>query len=79
MALPTTLEMLASLDDELVDLLAERMRLVDALSSARTDAELDEFVVRMRNQAMVYGAPADMVATIARTLAAEERSARSGR
>lgn len=71
--------MLASLDDELVDLLAERMRLVDALSSARTDAELDEFVVRMRNQAMVYGAPADMVATIARTLAAEERSARSGR
>lgn len=79
MTLPTTLQLLASLDDELVDLLAERMRLVDALSSTRTDAELDEFVVRMRNQALVYGAPADMVTTIARTLAAEERSARSRR
>ena len=73
MGLPTTTEMLASLDDELVDLLAERMRLVSALPAPRTAAELEAIVDRMRNLALAYGAPSDMTVAIARALVDEER------
>lgn len=72
MPLPTTAEMIASLDAELVDLLGERMRLAATLAAARTSDEIEQEVQRMRTLATIYRASPDLVEQIARLLFAAE-------
>ncbi|MFJ1255960.1 hypothetical protein [Cupriavidus sp. CuC1] len=72
MSLPTTTEMIASLDAELVDLLGERMRLAATLPAARTLDEIEQDVQRMRTLATIYSASPDLVEQIARLLFAAE-------
>lgn len=76
LSLPTTTEMIASLDAELVDLLGERMRL--AAMAARTPDEIEQEVQRMRTLAAIYGAPLGLVEQVARLLFAAEAPADKG-
>ncbi|MGO4151437.1 hypothetical protein [Cupriavidus sp. YAF13] len=78
MSLPTTTEMIASLDAELVDLLGERMRLAATLATARTQDEIEQEVQRMRTLSTIYRAPPDLVEQIARLLFAAEAPAGKG-
>lgn len=75
MPLRTTAELIGSLDDELVDLLGERMKLATFRRAARTAEEVEQYVQRMRSLAAVYRAPADLVEGVARLIAAAERDA----
>lgn len=78
MSLPTTTEMIASLDAELVDLLGERMRLAATLAAASTPDEIEQEVQRMRTLAAIYRAPPDLVEQIARLIFAAETPAGKG-
>ncbi len=75
MSLPTTTEMIASLDAELVDLLGERMKLAALLLSVRMPDEIELEVQRMRSLATIYRAPPDLVEQVARLLFAAETPA----
>ncbi|MGO4812715.1 hypothetical protein AB4156_24455 [Cupriavidus sp. 2MCAB6] len=76
--MPTTTEMIASLDAELVDFLGERMRLAATLAAARTPDEIEQEVQRMRTLATIYGAPLGLVEQVARLLFAAEAPADKG-
>ena len=73
--MPTTTEMIASLDAELVDLLGERMKLAALLLSVRMPDEIELEVQRMRSLATIYRAPPDLVEQVARLLFAAETPA----
>jgi len=66
--LPTTPQLIASLDEELVDLLYERMRLASMLRTTRTPEDVEAYVQGMRNHAAVYRASPDLVEKVARAI-----------
>ncbi|MDW3682920.1 hypothetical protein RA280_14420 [Cupriavidus sp. CV2] len=78
LSLPSTLEMIASLDAELVDLLGERMKLATTLDAERAPEEVELAVQQMRALAGIYGAPQGLVEQVARLLYAAETPAGKG-
>ncbi|WP_316150041.1 hypothetical protein [Cupriavidus sp. BIC8F] len=60
MSLPTVPELVASLDEELVDLLYERLKLAADLPPLETPEEIAREVLRMRNLAAIYRVPPDL-------------------
>lgn len=58
--LPTTAELVASLDEELVDLLYERLKMAAELPPLETPDEVAREVLRMRNLAAIYRVPPDL-------------------
>ncbi|MBF6987269.1 hypothetical protein [Cupriavidus sp. IK-TO18] len=68
MSLPSTSELIASLDEELVDLLYERLKLAADLPPLETPDEVAREVLRMRNLAAIYRVPPDLGETMALAL-----------
>lgn len=58
--LPTTAELVASLDEELIDLLYERLKMAAELPPLETPEAVGREVLRMRNLAAVYRVPPDL-------------------
>jgi len=57
---PNISELADSLDDELMDLLSERLKLASMLPAPKTPEEIDRQVLRMRGLAAVYRLPPDV-------------------
>ncbi|WP_455290028.1 hypothetical protein [Cupriavidus necator] len=66
--LPTPAELVASLDEELVDLLYERLKMAAELPPLETPEEIAREVQRMRNLAAIYRVPRDLGEAMARAL-----------
>ncbi|WP_317925648.1 hypothetical protein [Cupriavidus sp. TA19] len=60
MSLPTVPELIAKLDDELVYLLYERLKMAAELPSVETPEEVAREVLRMRQLCAVYRVPPDL-------------------
>ncbi|MDE4916991.1 chorismate mutase [Cupriavidus metallidurans] len=58
--MPTIAELAASLDDELMDLLGERLKLASMLPVPSTPEEVGRQVRRMRGLAATYHLPAEL-------------------
>ncbi|MGN5479547.1 hypothetical protein ACTMU2_29445 [Cupriavidus basilensis] len=68
MALPTNEQLIDSLDNELMDLLYERLKLAVYLPVPSTLAEVQEAVQRMRGIAAVYHVPPEVGEAMALSL-----------
>ncbi|WP_454752056.1 hypothetical protein [Cupriavidus necator] len=60
MHLPTPAELVASLDEELIDILYERLKMAAELPPLETPEEVAREVLRMRNLAAIYRVPPDL-------------------
>lgn len=60
MSLPSTRSLIASLDEELVGLLYERLKLAAELPPLETPDDVAREVMRMRNLAAIYRVPPDL-------------------
>ncbi len=77
MPLPTTPELIASLDEELIDLLSERMNLAATLKGVEGVSDGEGYVAKMRNLAAVHRLSPDLGEAIARAIVAEEAKAQT--
>lgn len=66
--LPTTAELVASLDEELFGLLYERLKMAAELPPLEAPDEVAREVVRMRNLAAIYRVPPEVGAVMAHAL-----------
>ncbi|QRQ86239.1 hypothetical protein [Cupriavidus oxalaticus] len=58
--LPSAAELVASLDEELIDLLYERLKMAAELPPIETPDDVAREVQRMRNLAAIYRVPPDL-------------------
>jgi len=75
--LSTTAKLVESLDDELMDLLCERLALASSLPIPNTPEEVELQVQRMRNLASVYRLPPELGEKVALALIEAQRARRS--
>ncbi|MGT2456512.1 hypothetical protein ACU4GI_26265 [Cupriavidus basilensis] len=68
MPLPTTRELIASLDEELVDLLSERMRLTAFPPTVGATDDAEQYVQHMRTLAATYHVSPDLIESGARPI-----------
>lgn len=66
--LPSPAELVDSLDDELMDLLSERLKFAEMLPVPTTPEEIERQVQRMRNLAAIYHVPPDLGEKMARAI-----------
>jgi chorismate mutase len=67
-SLPSISELADSLDDELMDLLSERLKLASMVPAPNTPEEIERQVLRMRGLAAVYRLPPDVGEKVALVL-----------
>jgi hypothetical protein len=77
LSLPTTPELIASLDEELVDLLYERLKLAAYLPPLEAPEDVAREVLRMRNLCGAYHVPRELGETMVLALIEAQKKFKS--